>query len=305
MQPAKPGRNGPEWTLPHLWGALEVAYGPRMRDLTAGAARGAAFVLDTSGTAAICVRLNKLSSSRVRSAIGEVEAGLDYCHGVGLRPRLVIAGYGRGRNTERPDLCIVEDLVADGVANNLVWSCLEQVSRDAHPLQEHLARIEQMHARLHLVGLGRALDFSADKLLIDVAIKRTKAAADTRRRRVAATGSRRPMPAPFGFRRLSEGPSSPGRLAVDPEQWLVVREAFARYLTTSSLAELAAELLACTGVRVPEKKLRTVLGNAAYVDGRVIDTVDGVSGVCVVELDDPVPQHLYRSVQELLAQRSR
>lgn len=286
-----------------------LRFGAPTADLRHGRAGATVFSVDSAGDTVMCLRFHLGGAAKAAQGLRDIETMLSYCAAAALTPRALVVAHASGSLSyaQRPDLHLIESMVADGTASSVLWCDADAVSRSAPCAWQHFHALADDDTELHLMSLRRVVDLVDDELLLNVMLAVSAAESRSIRERTVRPLMRRadagrPLgPPPFGFR-----VNGAGDWEVDPAVWPLVHEVFHRYLTTSSVARLREQMRTRHGVDLSADRLRRILTDLIYVDGRRVQLVAGQPFATVpVALDDPVPGALFDAVAAEMARRRR
>lgn len=269
--------------------------------------------LEGTGTA---LGLARLSSEEIQNGEGVLQQVHAIRHLVSRTPGLelghlvVTTDNSGGRSFEtRPDLMLLDSLIADGEVDALVARDADRLIRcdSARATLEELLKASKTD--LYLCSKGGKLDLYRDKLawriqgLIaeaerDIIVARTESGWVQSR---LAEGQGRPGAVPFGFYWDPEF----AEVRVDPEQWpwvIYIHEGYERLCQAGggSLRELEREL--ADKCPLSRTHLRNMLKNPIYVTGEYTVRWRGMRVTTKpIKLDRPIPLDLFQRNQERLA----
>ena len=234
---------------------------------------------------------------------------------LGLRPRVLLVSTNNSatkRYEDRLDFALIERSIKTGWCRWVCFRSADRIARAPLPLALFYDLLQRFDVTLYLSDLGRAVDWSRDRLELGfrglmsaeelvVLKERTLGALD---RGWLADGRGWPGKRPFGFRRNW----ATKFLEPDPAQWGFVKFAHLRYSAIENgggggLRRLAEELFEM-GCEISPSQLRRLLRDPIYVTGDYSVRRRGATHPGRrIPLGDPIPGDTFERNQELLSLR--
>jgi hypothetical protein len=210
---------------------------------------------------------------------------------------------------ERLDFAFIASLIEEGRLPFVAYRQPDRIARHTLPAENLYHHLETHDVDLYLSQLGRRVDWRADRLyLLSSGMISEQERHNTKdrthgalRRRWLETGRGWPAAKRFGFRRGADQYHE-----VDPEQWSLLLRMHLDYASVhesgrGSLRRLQ-EHMDGLGCHFSIERLRTILRDRIYVDGKHSVTYEGVVYPCrTIELPEPVPEDVFEHNQSLLS----
>jgi hypothetical protein len=270
--------------------------------------------VDSEGDGIESVRLSSTDLQGGETALAQLEPVRRLTRSFDLRPRLVVVSFrnsGGRRYEDRPDLELIERSVRARWCNWVAFRGVDRIARDDLPYALFYDLLKQHGTTLYLAELGRAVNWSRDRIEVGLRGLISTEERETIKERThgalvrnwVRAGRGWPSKRPFGFRR-NEWTKF---LEPDPEQWPYVKLIHYRYADLSDgrtgVRRLANEL-AEAGCDLSPTRIRAVLDDLIYVTGEYTFTHGGeLIAPAPVVLPDPIPLEIWQRNQELLAMR--
>lgn len=247
------------------------------------------------------------------TVIGQVHANRRLFKQLGLNPLYTVVTLNNPASRpyhERPDFLFFEERLAAGEIDWIAARDLDRLLRNELAQALLFDTLRRTKTGLYLARFGRKMDWSRDKLLLQTLGNMGEHERDMTRERTSssiisryiAEGRGRPGSARFGFYRDSVTKD----LAVDPEQWPLVKLLHYRYCelggVRGGLRRVREELIDA-GCEFSLSYLATMLRDPIYVTGEYVTRLGDKLVTCKpVALEDPIPAGVFQRNQEHLAQ---